>query len=162
MWSQIKKDILNNCSKNKKDLIVLWICLILIAIYYHFGPYILGSQIDREFLESLDTEELTVWCSDAEIYYPDKEKDAQTALFSTWGYENIDVLIRVDMYNENIYGKTAKVRHRWNSGGKLFEFDTVITMQKNNVKITIYDYNKDMRSRDAEIFLKEVFTELGV
>ena len=145
-----------NFSKISKICIIY---IIIALIYNFFFPSILGSQIDRGILKNIDTEIITARCIEYEKTREDEE------FFDVYFSKHTDdssVIIYIDVYDSNIYSKNAKIHYSWGRYKHPLEYDTVITVEKNNVAIIIYERTKDMRSRDAEIFLKEVFTELGV
>ena len=142
-----------------KVLKIILIYLIIKFVYFQLCPYLLGSQIDRGILKNIDTEIITARCIEYEKTREDEE------FFDVYFSKHTDdssVIIYIDVYDSNIYSKNAKIHYSWGRYKHPLEYDTVITVEKNNVAIIIYERTKDMRSRDAEIFLKEVFTELGV
>ena len=142
-----------------KVLKIILIYLIIKFVYFQLCPYLLGSQIDRGILKNIDTEIITARCIEYEKTREDEE------FFDVYFSKHTDdssVIIYIDVYDSNIYSKNAKIHYSWGRYKHPLEYDTVITVEKNNVAIIIYERTKDMRSRDAESFLKEVFAELGV
>lgn len=161
MWEKLKKYISNKWYHDKIDILI-WTYLILHFVYLNFCPYILGSQIDREYLKNIDTEIITsAYTAEASEHLIDKDTGTITAIFSE-NYNESIVRVTIDVFTDNIYKSKADIYVCWHRYKRLYDFDTIIRVRKNNVQITISEDTRKIRSTYGQQYLKEILSEIGL
>ena len=143
----------------KRKIVILVILLVIVnALLNIITPSIFGSQIDREFLESLDTSKITYQFAVLEVHPTDDETEATLPCFSTSvDGSNIAVMITVqkDKYS---YGPELQIDREWHKYKSLFSFDTVTYITKNNIEIVIIERTNKFRSKNAQLYLEEILS----
>ena len=88
-------------------------------------PPVLGSQFDKEYIKSIDTEFITDEYNRFDHYY--EQKDGTIEVYDSDNSNGRNVRIEIFIYKDNIYSSKAKSKIIWNdSNSFLFpEFDTV-------------------------------------
>ena len=161
MWEKFKKYISNKWYHDKIHVLI-WTYLILHFVYLNFCPHILGSQIDREYLKNIDTEIITsIYTAEASEHLIDEETGTITAYFGK-KFDDSSVKVSIDIHTENIYKSKADIYVYWHPYKRLFNFDTVIAVQKNNVQIKILEDTSKIRSTYGQQYLKEILSEIGL
>lgn len=161
MCKRIKEYILKEWQNNKRFMLML-ICTILYLIYVNFCPHILGSQIDREYLKNIDTGIITsTYTAEASEHLIDEETGTITAYFRK-RFDDSIVKVSIDIFTDNIYKSKADIYVYWHPYKRLFNFDTVIAVQKNNVQIKIIEDTSKIRSTYGQKYLKEILSEIGL
>lgn len=124
-----------------------------------FGPYILGSQVDMEYIKSIDTAVITSEYTKFEDY---EIEDGRIKAYSDEHSEKRKVRVTAYIYEDNEFGSKAKCKRYWYNYNTLFglKFNTVIEIKKNNVKIIVTEFTSTPRSKKAQEYLEEVLAQL--
>ncbi len=166
MWKKIRHFIL--------------LLLIIDCVYDIFFPAILGSQIDRKFAKEIDTTAITQYVEYLKSNNSEDEKtvhllyDEDTDVHTLYFYFSAEIneelshrypdssvlKICIDVYPENKYSAKAKINHYWDLGFP--ELDTLIEIRKNNIDITIEEHTKKPRSKNAQLFLEDSLSSIGL
>lgn len=146
----------------RKNVIILVILLLFInAIFDVFAPDILGSQIDKDFLKSIDTSKITYQYTVLETHPTDDETGA-VFTYSSDSVNGSDLEIMITVYKEESnYSPEIQLSREWFKYKHLFSFDTVTYIKKNNVEITIIERTNKFRSKNAQLFLEETLSFLA-
>ena len=141
------------------------ICIIVYLtdlIYRFFFPYILGQEIDREYIINIDTEAMTEFYREN----PDAgwlvEKTGEITDHLSYDDKNNHVVVWIEIYPENIYKEKADIKVRWLWTKDLSTYDSRVEIKKNNVFIAITDETKTIRSKVGMEKLKELLAEIGL
>ena len=129
-------------------------------IFFIFLPPVLGSQFDKEYIKSIDTEFITNEYDRFDHYY--EQKDGTIEVYDSDNSNGRNVRIEIFIYKDNIYSSESKSKIFWKgSNSFLFpDFDTVNVIEKNNIKIEVVEYSKTPRSKKAQAYLEEVLAQL--
>ena len=150
-------------SKFSKIFVNFYMIFSLLNLVNHvFFPYILGQDIDREYIKNIDTEEITEFYRenpDAGGYI---EKTGAIVDYLFYDDEKNEVGIRVEIYPENKYKEKADIKVNWVRTKTLFSYGSVVKIKKNNVFIRIIDDTKTIRSKVGMEKLKELLAEIGL
>lgn len=143
----------------RSKIVILVILLVIVdALLDIITPGIFGSQIDKKFLESLDTSKITYQYTVLETHPTDDETGATLPYFSaSIDDSNIAVMITVHK-EENSYGPKIQINREWHKYKSLFSYDTVTYITKNNIKIVIIERTNKFRSKNAQLYLEELLS----
>ena len=136
--------------------ILFWLSLASLVYNTHI-PWLLGSKIDREYINNIDIDFLIEKCSELDDSPRSDENGVETYFFDK-RFEDGYVYMLVDIYPENEFSNKWKVKKGWRAIKRLWEFDTVITLQKDNVEIQIVEQTKKPFSKRSQMFLGEILS----
>ena len=131
-------------------------------IYCFFFPYILGQEIDREYIKNIDTEAITEFYRENPDAASHIRKNGviEDSLFYDDGKN--DVAVWIEVYPENIYKEKANIKVKWWGTKKPSTYDSRVDIKRNNVFIRITDETKTIRSKVGMEKLKELLAEIGL